>query len=255
MADLDLWRGHAAGEIRARSWMGAAARRSVRWSPAAASSRVRRSGIRCCSPACTRIPLPCREHVSCCPMSTSAAPHDCAMSSSIAACRIPEGLVVGEDPQLDAERFRRTEQGICLITQDDARPIEVMRPLDVLAVVSEIFPLIKTGGLADVAGALPGALAAEGVVVRSLVPGYPAGTGRPGRRRGCRQPGRSVRRRGARRCGAVRSGLDLFVIDAPHLFLRDGDPYRGPDGRDWPDNAFRFAALVTRRRCCSGRGW
>jgi glucose-1-phosphate adenylyltransferase len=31
--------------------------------------------------------------------------------------RIPAGLVVGEDPALDAERFRRTEQGICLITQ------------------------------------------------------------------------------------------------------------------------------------------
>ncbi len=31
--------------------------------------------------------------------------------------RIPEGLVVGEDPELDARRFRRTESGICLITQ------------------------------------------------------------------------------------------------------------------------------------------
>ena len=31
--------------------------------------------------------------------------------------RIPEGLVVGEDPELDAKRFRRTEKGICLITQ------------------------------------------------------------------------------------------------------------------------------------------
>jgi glucose-1-phosphate adenylyltransferase len=30
---------------------------------------------------------------------------------------IPEGLVVGEDPELDAKRFRRTESGICLITQ------------------------------------------------------------------------------------------------------------------------------------------
>ncbi len=31
--------------------------------------------------------------------------------------RIPEGLVVGEDPLLDAERFRRTDEGVCLITQ------------------------------------------------------------------------------------------------------------------------------------------
>ncbi len=32
--------------------------------------------------------------------------------------RIPEGLVVGEDPALDAKRFRVSEKGICLITQD-----------------------------------------------------------------------------------------------------------------------------------------
>ena len=46
-------------------------------------------------------------------------------------------------------------------------------PLQVLSVASEIYPLVKTGGLADVAGALPAALAPEGVAVRSLVPGYP----------------------------------------------------------------------------------
>ena len=34
-----------------------------------------------------------------------------------AAVQIPDGLVVGEDPELDATRFRRTEKGICLITQ------------------------------------------------------------------------------------------------------------------------------------------
>jgi glucose-1-phosphate adenylyltransferase len=32
--------------------------------------------------------------------------------------RIPEGLVVGDDPEIDAKRFRRTEKGICLITQE-----------------------------------------------------------------------------------------------------------------------------------------
>lgn len=34
-----------------------------------------------------------------------------------AGVQIPEGLVVGEDPELDAKRFRRTANGICLITQ------------------------------------------------------------------------------------------------------------------------------------------
>ena len=40
------------------------------------------------------------------------------------------------------------------------------------------------------------------------------------------------------------AGLDLFVLDAPHLFDRAGNPYLGPDGRDWGDNAHRFAALA-----------
>ena len=48
-----------------------------------------------------------------------------------------------------------------------------MTPLRVLAVASEIYPLIKTGGLADVTGALPIALRAEGIETRTLVPGYP----------------------------------------------------------------------------------
>jgi starch synthase len=114
--------------------------------------------------------------------------------------------------------------------------------LDVLAVVSEIFPLIKTGGLADVAGALPGALAAEGVAVRSLIPGYPPVLH-------ALEGGVVVARLNdlfggeARIVAAKAAGLDLFVIDAPHLYARDGDPYRGPGGYDWGDNAFRFAAL------------
>ena len=117
-----------------------------------------------------------------------------------------------------------------------------MKPLGVLAVVPEIFPLIKTGGLADVAGALPAALAAENVAVRSLVPGYPQVLG-------ALRGGVVVARLddlfgGEGRVVAAKSaGLDLFVLDAPHLFEREGDPYGGTDGRGWPDNAFRFAAL------------
>ena len=45
--------------------------------------------------------------------------------------------------------------------------------MEVLSVASEAYPLVKTGGLADVAGALPAALRAEGVHVRTLLPGYP----------------------------------------------------------------------------------
>ena len=46
--------------------------------------------------------------------------------------------------------------------------------IEVLSVASEVYPLVKTGGLADVAGALPAALAPHGVTMRTLLPGYPA---------------------------------------------------------------------------------
>ncbi len=44
----------------------------------------------------------------------------------------------------------------------------------VLQVCSELFPLLKTGGLADVCAALPSALAAHGCEVRVLMPAFPA---------------------------------------------------------------------------------
>jgi len=117
-----------------------------------------------------------------------------------------------------------------------------MSRIKVLSAVSEIFPLVKTGGLADVAGALPLALAEDGVDVTSLVPGYPAVMkSLESVQEVLTEPdlfGGKVRVLSGRS-----SGLDLFVIDAPHLFDRSGGLYLGPDGRDWPDNAFRFGAL------------
>jgi phosphoglucomutase len=116
--------------------------------------------------------------------------------------------------------------------------------LDVLAVASEIYPLVKTGGLADVAGALPGALAAHAIRVRTIVPGYPAV------RAALPADAATVRTYDhlfggpAKIVAATVAGLDLFVVDAPHLFDRPDNPYFGRDGRDWPDNAFRFAALA-----------
>ncbi len=117
-----------------------------------------------------------------------------------------------------------------------------MKPLNVLSVASEIYPIIKTGGLADVVGALPSALAQEGVKVVTLVPGYPAVTKALARQEVVHQyPGFFG---GPARLLSGRAGaLDLFVIDAPHLFERQGSPYLASNGRDWPDNARRFAAL------------
>jgi starch synthase len=117
-----------------------------------------------------------------------------------------------------------------------------MKPVRVLSVASEVFPLVKTGGLADVAGALPSALAAEGVTVRTLVPGYPAVLeALPDATQVCRLgdlPGGP-----ARVVEARIPGLDLFVLDAPHLFARPGNPYLDAQGNPWPDNALRFGAL------------
>lgn len=117
-----------------------------------------------------------------------------------------------------------------------------MTSLKILSVVSEVFPLIKTGGLADVAGALPGALAREGVEMRTLVPGYPAVMA------ALEAPAKVLKLKdlfgGKAEVLAGRAkGLDLFVIDAPHLYARPGNPYHDADGVDWPDNPFRFAAL------------
>jgi starch synthase len=114
--------------------------------------------------------------------------------------------------------------------------------MNVLFVVSECAPLIKTGGLADVAGALPGALAREGCPVRVLMPAYPG-----------LEPKLTDSRElltfddlfggPARVVGGQAAGLDLLLLDAPHLYDRVGLIYLGPDGKDWPDNAARFAAL------------
>jgi len=117
-----------------------------------------------------------------------------------------------------------------------------MSEVRVLSVASEVFPLIKTGGLADVVGALPAALAQEGVKVRTLLPGYPAILAKlvgahPARAYDDLFGGP------AQVIAGEAAGLNLFAIDAPHLYERPGNPYLGPDGLDWPDNARRFAAL------------
>ncbi len=118
-----------------------------------------------------------------------------------------------------------------------------MSSLRALSVASEVFPLVKTGGLADVVGALPAALAAEGVEVRTMVPGYPAVM----RGLDAAQPVHTFDHLhgGPARVLSGRAGaLELMVLEAPHLFARAGNPYSGPGGSDWPDNGLRFAALA-----------
>lgn len=119
--------------------------------------------------------------------------------------------------------------------------------MKVLFATSELVPLVKTGGLADVSGSLPPALSALGIDVRVLLPGYaqvltalggtdslacvahiPAQAGLPA----------------ARLLEAIGPDqIKLLVLDCPLLFDRPGNPYLGPDGKDWSDNDLRFGLL------------
>lgn len=116
--------------------------------------------------------------------------------------------------------------------------------MKVLFVTPECYPLVKTGGLADVAGALPLALTPFGVEARVLLPGYP----------GVREQLTGVRKvaplpklfggGGTLSAGRTADGLDVLLLEAAHLYTRaGGGPYLDATGTDWPDNHLRFGAL------------
>lgn len=117
--------------------------------------------------------------------------------------------------------------------------------MKVLHVAAEVFPLVKTGGLADVVAALPAAQAQAGADVRLLLPGLPAVLESV-------QGARHVIDIGAA-FGAMRvrlllarmpvTKLPVYVIDAPYLYRRGGSPYQDSQGEEWPDNLQRFALL------------
>jgi starch synthase len=114
--------------------------------------------------------------------------------------------------------------------------------MKVLSVASEAVPLVKTGGLADVVGALPAALKPLGIEMRVLLPGYPTVMSAAKKAKKLHQyadlfggPATIV--------AFTAAGLDLLVLDAPHLYDRPGGPYGPAGGGDWPDNWRRYAAL------------
>lgn len=111
----------------------------------------------------------------------------------------------------------------------------------ILSVASECVPLLKTGGLADVVGALPGALAAEGWEMRVLMPCYRALRWRLDGMAEVFAEDDLFGGRGRVLAGEI-AGRQMLLLDAPHLYDREGGPYTGPEG-DWGDNAQRFAAL------------
>ncbi|WP_294319590.1 glycogen synthase GlgA [uncultured Sphingomonas sp.] len=112
----------------------------------------------------------------------------------------------------------------------------------ILSVASEAYPLVKTGGLADVVGALPAALAPHGIEMTTLLPGYPSVVKSLARAKPLHRWD-DLLGTTARLLDGKIDGHSLLVLDAPDIFMRDGGPYADPTGRDWDDNWRRFAAL------------
>jgi starch synthase len=118
-----------------------------------------------------------------------------------------------------------------------------MSEMKVLFAAAEVFPLAKTGGLADVAAALPAALHSQGVDMRVIMPAY---RGLAERLLDAQTAGRiDVRGHGMRLIGGRHpdNGVPMLLLDAPELYARDGSPYADLKGQPFADNALRFGCF------------
>ena len=119
--------------------------------------------------------------------------------------------------------------------------------MKVLQVAAEAVPLIKTGGLADVVGALPDALAGQGIASRLLLPGFPAVRRALSQQRVMATlpcPWKGVAPQLVAGRLAPFAQAPAYVVVAPDLYERPGGPYADPTGAAWPDNHRRFAPLA-----------
>ena len=115
----------------------------------------------------------------------------------------------------------------------------------VLHVCTEIYPVLKTGGLADVTSALPRALSRLGCDIRMIVPGFPAFQERLVNKKSMFElPARFGAYSIRVFLGTMpETGLSIYFIDAPGLFDRPGNPYTNASNQDYFDNYRRFALL------------
>jgi len=117
---------------------------------------------------------------------------------------------------------------------------------NILFVSSEVHPIIKTGGLADVSGSLPQALKSLRRDLRILMPAYGDAMKNVRSTReitkltitGHNEPVRILETR------YKGSSVPVWLVDAPTLFRRTGNPYLDANGVDWPDNALRFTIFA-----------
>lgn len=113
----------------------------------------------------------------------------------------------------------------------------------VLYVSTEVYPALKTGGLADVNAALPPALRAAGVDVRLLLPAFPALLAAVTDASEVVRLTAPVGPTTLRLLRGTLGDVPVFLIEAGPLYDRPGNPYVDAEGRDWPDNHLRFALL------------
>ncbi|WP_337242101.1 glycogen synthase GlgA [Proteus faecis] len=113
--------------------------------------------------------------------------------------------------------------------------------MNVLHCCSELFPLLKTGGLADVMGSLPLAQKKIGLDARVVIPAFPAIKDNI--------PDLKLVTNIDTFAGNISllygqyRGVDIYLIDAPHLYQRTGSPYHDQHQHAYGDNVFRFALL------------
>ena len=119
-----------------------------------------------------------------------------------------------------------------------------MSRLSILFATSEMAPWVKTGGLGDVAAALPAALYRAHHDIRVLIPAYPAMLAAfPQANLLAELPPLAPSLPPARLLAAEADGLPLILLDCPPLFARPGNPYLDALGHDWTDNGIRFGLL------------
>ena len=114
----------------------------------------------------------------------------------------------------------------------------------ILFCASEVYPLIKTGGLADVAGSLPRALNKAGHDVHIVMPAYQSVL------KHLKRPAKVLVETGVQdytvrisQTTLPGSRVPVLLVDCPELYDRPGNPYLDDQGQPWPDNAMRFGVF------------